>query len=122
MSAAGCDIIGEILYGSDLPFEAVDGVEASLREAVEDLLAGFDPVYVDFRVSGDGLGFLSALRECPADGLEGACAALSRLLDPQARGRMVVVTAGFGPVRVWTFTISGLDKPEPARKGGRKRG
>lgn len=122
MSATGCDVIGEILYGSDLPFEDVDAAEAGLKDAVENLLAGFDPLYVDFRASGDGLGFVSSLRECPVDGLEGACAALSRLLDPQGRGRLVAVAAGLGPVQAWTFSAQGVDKAETARKGGRKRG
>jgi len=122
MIVSGCDIIGEIHYGSELPYEALDGVEAALKDAVEDLLAEFDPVYVDFRASGDALGFLSSLRECPGEEFKRVCAALVGLMDPQGAGRVVAVAGNFGAVRVWNFSAKGVQEAAVAPAGGRKRG
>jgi hypothetical protein len=110
MPLPGCEVIGEIRYGSELSFEEVVEVEATLREKIEALLTQFDPVYVDIRSSGDELGFMSSLRECDSAGLYGACLELATWLDGGALGRLVAVSAGFGPVQVWTFSASGVNE------------
>jgi hypothetical protein len=110
MALQNCDVIGEIRYGSDLSFEDVGDVEATLRERVEELLSGLSPLYVDFRSSGDDLGFLSTLREFDAKELRGMCQELILVMDPGATGRLVAVSGGFGPVHVWSFSARGLDE------------
>ena len=110
MALQSCDVIGEIRYGNDLSFEDVGDVESTLRERVEELLSGLSPLYVDFRSTGDVLGFLSTLREFDAEELRGICQELIPVMDPGATGRLVVVSGGFGPVHVWSFSARGLDE------------
>lgn len=110
MMPQGCDVIGEVRYGSDLTFEEVSEVEGELRERIEALLADFDPVYVDFRSSGDDLGFMSALRDYDSERLRGLCRELAVVMDSGASGRLVAVCSGFGPVRVWAFSAQGIDE------------
>ena len=110
MPSPSCEVIGEIRYGSELSFEEMGQVEATLRDKIESLLAVFDPVYVDFRSSCDELGFMSSLRECDSDALYRACLELASWLDAGSTGRLVAVTAGFGPVRMWTFSVQGVDE------------
>lgn len=108
--AERCEIVCEIRYGSDLSFEDVTEAESALRQAAEDLLAEFDPAYLDFHPSGDELSFTGSLRSCDGQDLAGLCAALGQSMDPGASGRLVCVEAGFGPVRVFGFGRHGVSE------------
>lgn len=108
--AERCEIVCEIRYGGELTFEGVAEAESVLRQAAEDLLAEFDPAYLDFHPLGDELSFTGSLRSCDGPDLAGLCGALAQSMDPGATGRLVCVEAGFGPVRVFYFGKRGVSE------------
>lgn len=107
MPCNSCQLIAEIRYGSDLSFDAVNTMDAALRERAETLLAPLGPAYVDMRGTGDDFGF-TAQAPVEEEDLRGLCRGLAALMDPQARGRLVAVPEGLGPVSVWRFTAQSM--------------
>lgn len=110
MAAGSCELTGEIRYGGDLSFEEVGEVETELMSGLEALLSGFDPVYVDFRTSGDDFTFTCTLRAFEPEELRAMCWKLAAMVDAGAVGRLVAVEGGFGPVRVLNFSARGVDE------------
>ncbi|MFZ5425531.1 MAG: hypothetical protein ACOZEN_01045 [Thermodesulfobacteriota bacterium] len=110
MTASGFELTCEIRHGSDISFEEVGEVENEIRERLDRLLAPLEPAYVDMRVTGDDFGFVSSVRAGGREELRQVCWELASMVDPGARGRLVAVEAGFGPVVIWRFSASGVDE------------
>lgn len=110
MKRLECELFCEIRHGGELSFEDLGAQEDEIRAGVEDILASMAPAYVDFRVMGDDFGFVSSLRDAQLEELRKLCWELASLVDPGARGRLVAVESGFGPVRIWSFSAQGVDE------------
>jgi len=120
MPLEGCELYAEIRYGEELSFEEVDRLEALLRESLPEIMAGLAPSYLDIRLSGDELAFVSSLPAVHSDDLRAVCGRLGALMGPGAHARLVVVGHGFGPVLLWRFTSLGLEETEVCALGQRK--
>lgn len=106
----GYELIGEILYGHDLSFEEVSELETILCEQLEVSLEELEPSFLDIKPMGDDLSFTSSVNACLPGDLRQACEQLSERMPPGAKGRLVAVTRGFGPVYVWIFTAMGVEE------------
>lgn len=102
------ELIGDIRHGGELSFEQAEAQEALLRERIAECVSGFGPLYLDFRHGGDDLTFTAAVRTFGTQEADALGNALRAELDPQARGRLVAVGRGFGPVLVRAFSRRGM--------------
>ncbi len=110
MQLEGCELYAEIRYGEELSFEEVGHVEALLREELAGVLVALAPSYLDVRLKGDELAFLTSLPPCHTDDLREVCRQLGEMMGQGSQGRLVVAGHGFGPVLVWRFTSLGLEE------------
>ena len=110
MQLEGCELYAEIRYGEELSFEEVGQVEALLREELAGVLAVLAPSYLDIRLKGDELAFLTSLPPCETGDLREVCHRLGQMMGQGSQGRLVVAGHGFGPVLVWRFTAQGLEE------------
>ncbi|MFP5223852.1 MAG: hypothetical protein ACLGSA_16285 [Acidobacteriota bacterium] len=117
MTCNSCQLIAEIRYGSEVSFDAASMMDAALREQTQVLLAPLGPAYVDVHGTGDDFGFAAQVPMWADEDLRAVCSGLAALMDPQARGRLVAVPGGFGPVTVWRFTTDSLVEEILAQEG-----
>lgn len=110
MPLEGCELYAEIHYGEELSFEEVGNVETLLRENLPGVLAVLAPSYLDIRLKGDEMAFITSLPPCHTDDVREVCHQLGEMMGHGSHGRMVVVGHGFGPVLVWRFSAEGLDE------------
>lgn len=108
----GYELIGEILYGHDLSFEEVSDLETVLCDQLEISLEELGPTFLDIKPMGDDLSFTSSVSACLSGDLRQTCERLSASLPRGAKGRLVAVARGFGPVIVWFFTAMGVEEAE----------